>query len=173
MEPIRLPNGAVAIQDSNASDVVFKAMLGVAKEANAGRKIVVLGDLNDIEGIDRSRTRRAYAARLCAEVFDVSIFVGAGVAHAVKAGVAAGAPRDQIFGFKDFLEASQTLKGLLRPDDLVFVKAQNGLHLRRLVFQQIGEIECQIDWCHKRSDCDICSQLKPKFDLVQALKWEQ
>ncbi|MEM7097896.1 MAG: UDP-N-acetylmuramoyl-tripeptide--D-alanyl-D-alanine ligase [Pseudomonadota bacterium] len=172
MEPIRLPNGAVAIQDNNASDVVFLAMLDVAKEAQAERKVVILGDLNDIEGMSRSRRRRVYAAQQCAEVFDVMIFVGSGTSYAVKAGLAAGVKTDQIFGLPDFRQASQVLRDILQPHDLIFVKGQNGLHLRRVVFEQIGKIGCAVDSCQIRSDCDVCDQLKPEFDLARALRWD-
>jgi len=168
MEPIRLANGATAISDQNASQDVFEAMLAVAVSAQAPRKVLVLGDLIDTDA-KSTKARRRLAGRLVAPIFDFAIFYGQSAHRAQKAAVDAGMPPDSVLCAETLAEADVMLKAELRASDLLFVKGRNLQHLQRLIFMQVGPIECSKETCRIRSDCEICGELQPKFDLTTAL----
>lgn len=165
MQPIALPNGAVAISDQNASQDVFEAMVAVANSARADRKLVVLGNLNDAHP-NGSSARRKLAARIIAKTFDIAIFFGMSGSKACKAAIAAGMQPDSVFSADTLSEVDALLKAQLRKGDLLFVKGRNLLHLNRTIYLQFGTIGCMEPSCDIRSDCEICSQLQPGFDLA-------
>ena len=168
MQPIALPNGAIAITDQNASLDVLEAMISVAANANANRKIIVLGDINDTSE-SNSRARRKLAGRMVAPVFNMAVFFGQSAHRAQTAAVAAGMEPDNVYSISTIGEIDILLKRILQPGDLVFIKGQNLHHLNRLIYMQHGAIGCTKDTCPIRSDCEICSQLRPQFDLDTVL----
>ena len=172
MQPMKLPNGAVIIQDQNASDVVFRAMVDVARKAQAKRKILILGDLTDTSGLSRTRHRRRYAAQETAPVFDTLAFVGKGTRHAVKMAVELGKDPDDLFEFETPGPITQWLSKLTQPGDLIFIKGQHSMHLRKIALAQLGEVGCQLETCPILPDCDVCPDLKPSFNLTEALIWK-
>jgi len=164
MQPISLPNGAIAISDQNASLDVLEAMISVATKANAARKIIVLSDINDTTHTS-SRARRKLAGRMVAPVFDIAVFFGQSARRAQNAAIAAGMNPDNVHCMSTLGEIDTLLKRTLQSGDLLFVKGQNLHHLHRVIYMQHGAIGCSRETCSIRSDCEICSQLNPQFDL--------
>jgi UDP-N-acetylmuramoyl-tripeptide--D-alanyl-D-alanine ligase len=171
MQPVRLANGAVMVRDENASVDVLDAMLRVAGSAVAGRRIVVLGDIVD-SGITKSKKRRILAGSTVAAVADVAVFVGQSSRYAAHAAASAGLQASNVFAVESIAQAHALLQNLIEPGDLVFVKGMSSQHLSRLVLSQLGEIGCWKDHCKIRKDCDICPNLRPRYDLDQALRWK-
>lgn len=165
MQPVALPNGATAISDQNASRDVFEAMAAVAAGAEGVRKLVVLGDLNDT-ALNGSKARRKYAGRIVAESFDVAFFFGKSAQKARNAAITAGMCAADVHCAATLAEADALLKTELRPGNLVFIKGKNLYHLHRLIYLQYGAIGCRKESCTIRSDCEICPQLQPEFDLA-------
>ena len=165
MQPILLPNGATAISDQNASRDVFEAMVAAADDAEAARKLVVLGDLNDTE-LNGSRARRRFAGRMVAQTFDVAVFFGQSALRARNSAIAAGMCPEKVHCATTLAEVDALLKTELKAGDLLFIKGRNLYHLNRLIYLQYGAIGCHKDTCTIRSDCEVCSHLQPQFDLA-------
>lgn len=170
MQPVALPNGAVAIRDEeNASPDTYEAMLKVLREARAGRKVLVLSDISDKKTRPRNRLREI--GRMAAELVDVALFVGEHARHAARAAVDAGMDPANCHTSISLERAAGLLRTETGPGDLVFVKGRMTHHLSRLVLAQFGEIGCWTTACRLKPLCDVCGQLRPAFDLRAALAY--
>ncbi|MEM9622137.1 MAG: Mur ligase family protein [Pseudomonadota bacterium] len=169
MQPLALPNGATMIRDKNASVDVLQAMFKVAATAQARRRLLVLGDSNDMTGFKHSRKRLARQGQMVAEEpFDLVIFVGPAAYRAAKAAIDAGRDPDNTHAVEDIVGADALLKQHIQKGDLVFVKGKVTQHLCRLAFMQYGPIGCSVKSCPIRSECELCPQLQASAPLTPA-----
>jgi len=122
MEPVAV-GGATFINDSVkapfwALDCIYE-FLG---QAQAKRKILVVGTISDYAGSSSSKYRRA--AKRGLTVADEVIFVGRGAKHALKA----ESPRGDaaLRAFHSASEAAAYLRTHVRPGDLILLKGSHG-----------------------------------------------
>jgi UDP-N-acetylmuramoyl-tripeptide--D-alanyl-D-alanine ligase len=169
MQPVALPSGAVVIRDEgNGSRDTIDAMLDVMRNARAGRRVLVFSDMTDVKGNSKKRLREM--GRIAAEVAEVAVFVGEHAHHGVRGAVAAGMDPACCHDVPGLERAAELLGRELRAGDLVFLKGRSVHHLSRIVFAQFGSIGCWTTSCKKRTVCDVCTELRPGFDLRRALE---
>jgi len=126
-EEHELPGGIVVVNDAwNANPESMAAALRHLSERAAGRRrVAVLGDMAELgEGATAYHRRVGETA---AESVDVLVAVGALARHYLEAPVADGR------GVETWQEAVAELRRLLRPGDVVLVKASRSLGLERVV----------------------------------------
>ena len=168
MQPVRLPVGAIVIRDEeNGSPDTLEAMLRVLAESRCGRRVLVFSDISDSKA--KTRTRQHDMGRRIAGLVDAALFVGDHGHHAVRGAVGAGMDPTNCHAAAGLAAAAEWLKRELRANDLVFVKGRATDHLSRIVFAQLGPIGCWTKSCRIKSLCDLCPELRPGFDLPQAL----
>ena len=168
MQPLALPSGAIVIRDeAGGSPDTLNAMLAVLYEATADRRGLVFSDLSDSRAKPKNRLREI--AKIAAQHCDFAVFVGDHAHHAVKAAIAAGMDPAQCREFMSLQAGASWLGTFLRKGDLVFLKGRTTDHLSRIFFAQFGAIGCWKPSCSIRRLCDVCNELRPEFNLDEAL----
>ena len=168
MQPVSLPCGATLVRDEeNGSPDTLAAMLKVLRESRARRRVLVISDVSDSKA--KPRKRQAELGRAAAELTDLAVFVSDSGHHAVRAAVDAGMDAAHCHCVPNLEKAAELLRAELRAGDLVFLKGRMTDHLSRVLFAQFGPIGCWTTSCQIHRVCDLCSRLRPEFDLEQAL----
>jgi UDP-N-acetylmuramoyl-tripeptide--D-alanyl-D-alanine ligase len=168
MQPVALPNGAIVMRDEeNGSPDTLSAMLDVLRNARATRRWLVFSDQSDSRESPRRRLRNI--GRLAARLCDIAVFVGDHAHHAAGAAIDSGMESACCREFVSLQDSAKWLQKNLRPGDLVFLKGRGTDHLSRILFAQFGNIGCWRSGCGITRLCDVCDQLKPDFDLQEAL----
>jgi UDP-N-acetylmuramoyl-tripeptide--D-alanyl-D-alanine ligase len=129
-EELELPGGAVVINDCyNANPVSMRAALdhlaSVADRRGAHRVVAVLGDMREL-GEEAHRFHEEVGARAADAGVEVLVAVGE---HAADYARGFGAPAEQA---PDAEAAAGLAAGLVRPGDVVLVKASRGVGLERV-----------------------------------------
>lgn len=165
MQVVRLPSGVIVVRDEfKGSAHTVAAAFEELRKAKATRKILVFCDMAD--------TARTYSHRLgrtgasAAELFDYTIFIGEKAYHGVHGARKGGLPEDRALAFADYLAAAEFLKPLLRPGDVVLLKADRDKQLSRLFFSLLGTVKCTVPSCPRNMVCDDCREHR-NLDLVQ------
>jgi UDP-N-acetylmuramoyl-tripeptide--D-alanyl-D-alanine ligase len=133
MEPIEHPDGVTFIRDDFKAPLwSIPAALQFMREARARRKVVVIGTISDFpEGSGNRNRVYASVAREALEVADHVIFVGP---HARRVLRARGQPGDSALqAFYAIEAASEYLRGLLQPGDVVLLKDSNCEDLGKII----------------------------------------
>ncbi len=168
MQPVTLPSGAIVVRDENNGSVdTLATMQEALANASATRRGVVFSDVSDSSASPRQRLRRIAAG--FAEHCDFAVFIGSHAHHAVKGAVSAGMDPADCHDFVSLEDAARWLKTTLQEGDLVFLKGRGTDHLSRLVLAQFGAIGCWKLRCTATRLCDVCTELRPAFDLEKAL----
>jgi UDP-N-acetylmuramyl pentapeptide synthase len=158
LSPHPLPCGATVLRDDhNASLSTLHPALEVLRQARAGRRIVVMGDVFDTPLSPRERFTEL--GRMAAASADVAIFVGQKINSARRAAAAAGMPDSSVRSFKKIQEAAEWLRSELRTDDLLLIRARGQFHMERIYFAQLGSIRCWMSRCSLWKSCDSCQHL--------------
>ncbi|MBI4459426.1 MAG: UDP-N-acetylmuramoyl-tripeptide--D-alanyl-D-alanine ligase [Acidobacteria bacterium] len=139
-EPVRLANGALVIQDCyNSSPEALEAMLMTVAALPARRRLAVLGGMLELGPTSESLHMRC-GARVAQLKFDVLITVGE-LACAFAAGAQAeGMAAEALIHCATPEEAGGRLREMLRPDEVVLLKASRAIHLER-VWEGLGDLE--------------------------------
>jgi len=128
---VRASNGALILDDTyNASPQSTLAALNLLSDL-PGRRIAVLGDMLELGPYEREGHEKVGVR--AAEVADVLITVGPRAQMIAQAALQAGMPAGRVHSTADAAEAVEVLKALLRPEDVVLVKASHGMRLDRVV----------------------------------------
>lgn len=157
MEIVSTDSGITFLRDDwKAPHWSFSAPLEFMAEAEASRKILIIGTLSDYS--QSSSKLYPKVARQALEVGDIVIFVGPQAKSAEKA------KRDSsvqnLYTFAEIREAAAFLNTLLAPGDLVMLKASNKAdHLVRLMYNAQHPISCWDTRCGIPNFCGECSQL--------------
>lgn len=158
LQPVTLPNGAVVLRDEcNASVTTYAPALRVLREADARRRIAVVGDTWD-SGL-AIRERFASLGRQIAESADLAVFVGEGGQFGADAAVASGMDASRARAIRELDDAAEFLKRELREGDLVLLKSQVIQHFTRLYFALLGTVKCHKKHCDLMGLCDCCPEL--------------
>lgn len=134
----------------------LRAPFEFLKEADALRKVAVVGSISDFSGDSTMIYKRC--ARELREYADLVVFVGSNAPRALRA------RRDKndsvLQGFLTLRETSSFLQETLRSGDLVLLKGSNKAdHLQRLILDRYKPIQCWQEHCGLEHFCDSCSQL--------------
>lgn len=132
---LRMPAGITLVDDSyNASPLAVRRLLALLARA-PGRRVAVLGEMYELGelAVEAHRAAGAEAAAAC----DLLVAVGRTWADELAAAArAAGLGSVLVAG--DAAEASERLRGLLEPGDVVLVKGSRGVGLDRTVDDLVG-----------------------------------
>lgn len=132
-------NGSKIIDDSyNASPDSVMAALNLLQDLD-GRRIAVLGDMLELG--DYAEKGHRLVARRAANVASLFVAIGNMADLMVQEAEIAGLPRDAMFATPSRDEAIEWLKGHLRADDVVLVKASRGLRLDELVTELVRPVK--------------------------------
>ncbi len=161
MEWHTLPNGIRILDDSfKASPDSVDAVVETFSKM-AGRKIVVIGKIDEPVGKARDRYREL-GARL-AQFADYILCIGGNELTSLRAGaVSAGMDASAINFLGSRLEgAHEWLQSILKPGDLVLMKGSINQKFRRILLRLMGKpVACRIKFCGvKVRTCDDCPLL--------------
>ncbi len=157
METVSTENGVTFVRDDwKAPHWSFSAPLEFMAEAEAPRKILVIGTLSDYS-LSASKLYPK-VARQALEVGDIVIFVGPHAPRAAKAKRESGG--QNLHAFSEIKEAAAFLNSLLQPGDLVLLKGSNKAdHLVRLMYDTQSPIHCWLSRCGIQDFCGDCPKL--------------
>ena len=172
LEPVLLESGAILLRDDyKGSRETLHAALEVLAEVPASRKIVVFGDLSEIQG----REWRHYVriGMRVARVASRFVTVGRGCFRRYWTGARkAGMPRGAIVDAgRTVHDAAAYLRSILGPGDVVLVKGRRGQKLDRVrLILQGREVRCTIKHCEVRTmECDECPMLERGWGTHRAV----
>jgi UDP-N-acetylmuramoyl-tripeptide--D-alanyl-D-alanine ligase len=98
----------------------------------AGRKVVILGDMLEL-GVEEVSYHKEMGRQLAAIEFDRAIFVGPLSRYAIDSAVEAGADEDKLTHFESADECAKEIEQILKPGDLVYLKASRGIGLENVL----------------------------------------
>jgi UDP-N-acetylmuramoyl-tripeptide--D-alanyl-D-alanine ligase len=132
---VEAAGGVVVVDDCyNANPLSMRAALDdLAAQSPPGRRIAVLGDMLEL-GPDERRLHREVGAHAAASGVDVLVTVG-GLAR--EMGPAFDGP---VVAVPDAAAAADAVRELVRPGDLVLVKASRGVALEAVTGALVGEV---------------------------------
>lgn len=157
MEIVSIERGVTFLRDDwKAPHWSFSAPLEFMAEAEAQRKILVIGTLSDYS-LSASKLYPK-VARQALEVGDIVIFVGP---HAPRAAKAKRDPvTENLRTFSEIRDAAVFLNSILEPGDLVLLKGSNKAdHLVRLMYHWQSPVSCWLSQCGIQDFCGNCSRL--------------
>ena len=167
----RVTNGPLLIVDTSkgAEHSLSIAFETIAKFA-APRKRIVLGQIADGAGSDRSY-RRAY--RAASAIADQVIFVGIH-SHRSRASVDDVA-KERFIRFDSVKQCGEFLKQTAIAGEIVLIKSSSHLHLERLMINFFASVRCWKDACGRRGGCvplfgGGCGLYEAAFEQHEALK---
>ncbi|MDF0752166.1 aminoacyl-tRNA hydrolase [Marinobacter sp. 71-i] len=157
MEIVSNEDGVTFLRDDwKAPHWSFSAPLEFMAEAEAQRKILVIGTLSDYS-VSASKLYPK-VARQALEVGDIVIFVGPHAPRASKAKRDTGV--ENLHAFSEIRDAAAFLNSLLEPGDLVLLKGSNKAdHLVRLMYHTQSPVSCWASRCGIQDFCSDCPRL--------------
>lgn len=168
LETVRLSNGAFVLRDEHKATLeTIDAALDLLAEIPAERKIVVLGDAEELLG-SPSEIYARLGARVAA-VATRAVFVHLNedgpryAGGAKRGGMASDALTDSATGVVGAVEA---LRGNLRRGDVVLVKGARAQRLDRVSLALADRpVRCELTACQaKATRCDGCPMLERGWD---------
>ena len=163
MEAIQAPGGVLLLLDTVKSfQETIEAGLDVLDALPADRRIAVLGDIEEPQG-KQGPLYKALGARLALTVDRVVHLGGRKTFASMAAGAcAAGLPRDCLTHIgRDVLDAAESLRGDLRPGDVVWIKGRSTQHLGRIGLALAGrDVQCRVLACPVTPGCASCVMLE-------------
>jgi UDP-N-acetylmuramoyl-tripeptide--D-alanyl-D-alanine ligase len=158
LQPVRVPSGAIVIRDDyNAAVDTLEAALRVLESAKATRRVLVITDFSDFAQ-NRKQRLKFLAARVprAAELF---VLIGERSDYGRRRAIEAGMAPEAVYALSSVREAGELLQRVLRSGDLVILKGRTTDHATRILFDQVGRVECWKPYCRKTMLCDICWEL--------------
>jgi UDP-N-acetylmuramoyl-tripeptide--D-alanyl-D-alanine ligase len=124
---LALPGGAVLIDDCyNANPMSMRAAIDDLAASAPARRVAVLGDMLEL-GVQAPRLHREIGEHAAAGGVSLLVTVGP-----LAAEIGRGFP-GEVHAVEDALAAGELLRGLLRENDTVLLKASRGVGLERAV----------------------------------------
>jgi UDP-N-acetylmuramyl pentapeptide synthase len=122
------------------------------KQAEARRKIIILGTISDMPGSTSKKYRSVAESAL--EAADIVYFYGPCSQKALHA--RAIPDGKTLRTFTNFRELAEHLKSLLMDGDLVLLKGSGADHLARLAIMYDRDLACWRQRCKRENMCDAC-----------------
>lgn len=164
-EIIPLDNDSWVIDDTCKGGFdSWLAACAALERIQAPRKIVVFGDIEDPPG-SRSETYQEVGEAV-GRAADAAVFFGFGddLRKARAAAQRGGIPPENtvILKSSDWFELTRTLRGMMRPGDVILVKGRSAYRLQRVVLAlQNRTVTCPLKICNlKVHTCDECPMLE-------------
>ncbi|MBI5256537.1 MAG: hypothetical protein HY855_08565 [Burkholderiales bacterium] len=156
MQPVVLADGVTFMRDDfKAPCWGIDASVAFLRDADARRKVVVLGELSEVRS-GKSATYKAVARQLLA-VADEVVVVGPWATEALAA--SGSVPGRRVVAFMSVQQASDHVNAQARPGDLVLLKGSiKQDHLQRILLARLGRWTCWIDDCRMIRFCATCSE---------------
>ncbi|HQL01337.1 MAG TPA: UDP-N-acetylmuramoyl-tripeptide--D-alanyl-D-alanine ligase [Smithellaceae bacterium] len=157
MQPVESIGGVTFIRDDiKAPYWSLPAAFAFIKDANASRKVVLIGSVSDSSKDDTKKYKKI--CREARAAADLVIVVGPSAHRALRA------RKDEndssVQGFPSVCEAAAYLQKELKEGDLVLIKGSNRAdHLGRLILNRNRPIQCWEDKCALDIFCDSCPRL--------------
>lgn len=131
---IRAEGKFTIIDDTyNASPDSMKASINVLCDMPCeGKRVAVLGDMLEL-GEDSEAYHRDIGRYLLGKPVDEVYVIGELGAYIRDEMIQSGSDKVRAFSFSDNEEAAMSLVALLQPEDILLVKASNGMHLGDIV----------------------------------------
>ena len=129
MEIIHLKNNVTIINDSyNASYESMKASISSLKNMNGKRKIAVLGDMFEL-GSFSEKLHRDVGIEIVKNKIDKLLLIGEYSKFIGDEAEKNGYKKENILYFNDKHELIDNLKNIMKEDDVILIKASNGMKL--------------------------------------------
>ena len=132
MEILKNKNNVTIINDCyNASYESVKAALEYLSTISANRKIAALGDVLELGEFSKQMHQR-----MGEEVInnDIDILVTVGKeAKAIAEFVKNNSKKIEVYSYDNNIDASNLLKNIIQENDIILVKASNGMHFEEIV----------------------------------------
>ena len=132
MEIVKTNENITIINDCyNASYESVKAALEYLHSLKADRKIAVLGDVLEL-GTYSKQMHQKIGEEVAKNQVDVLITVGT-EAKEIANTVKEINPKIEVYNFKQNIDAISKLKEIINIDDIILIKASNGMHFEEIV----------------------------------------
>lgn len=122
--------------------IAFSVLDGIA---TTGRKVVVLGDMREL-GAEATRCHQALGQDAGRSTARLVIAVGAYARIVADGATAVAGTNKRIYAFPTVEAAAEKIGSLLKPGDLVLLKASRGMKLERLI-EPIRNAACGVAPC--------------------------
>ncbi len=133
MDIIELENNIKIINDSyNASFESMKASLEYLKSTKSKRKIAVLGDMFELGDFEKELHEKVGLEVVKNEI-DILICCGNNSKHIIKSALKNNINPSKVFYCENKKEIVNKLKEILKPDDVVLIKASNGMKFFEII----------------------------------------
>ncbi|CAG0991341.1 UDP-N-acetylmuramoyl-tripeptide--D-alanyl-D-alanine ligase [Burkholderiales bacterium] len=171
MEPVLLPGGAVVLRDDHKATLeTIHAALDVLAQIPADRRIVLFGDMSEIQG--REWPVYVTIGMRVAAVASRLVLVGRGFRRYWTGARRAGMPRHAVTdGGRTVQEAAAAMQAMLQSGDVVLLKGRRGQKLDRVrLILQGRSVLCDIKLCEVRSmECADCPMLERGWGMHRAI----
>lgn len=164
MQIVNLASGAVVLRDDFKGTIdAWQAALTALAELPAQRRLVVLGDVEEVAGKEDYRT----IGRLAGAIADRVIIVGTSTnAQLYRVGLTAGGlAREHIAHAHHPAQVTEMLRAELGQGDVVLIRGRWQQALARVGLALAGrDVQCRAYPCpFKRMLCDVCPMLEQPF----------
>ncbi len=155
-----LNGGVTGCDDHDAAPPILEATLSALPEAEAKRKVFILGDLFDF-GLS-ARPRLRHLAKIAAESPSPAIFPGKEFGRVARG----EAPRhgmafENLRAYTSWTEVAAWLRDESGPGDLILMHCWQKHHIERAAIAQFGEVSCHLPDCTVVDRCEDCDRLGP------------
>lgn len=153
------PLGTVLLNDAKrANPASVLAGLKTLTEF-PGRKVVVLGEMGELGKMSKILHQQV-GEEIAQMKIDYLVGIGPLARYFLEAAEKKGMAKNQLFWAADVQEAAEILRPLLKPGDLLYLKASLLRHLERVIFLLNGQkVTCREVVCHTYKSCDHCPRL--------------
>ena len=132
MEIDKIKDGVTVINDAyNASYDSMKAAIEYLQSIPGSRKIAVLGDMFEL-GEFSEEIHRKVGIEVFTHKIDMLVTVGEASKYIAEEVEYLGMPKDNVASFDTTEEATNYLNKILKQDDVVLLKAANGMHFLKI-----------------------------------------
>lgn len=133
MEIIKNSNDITIINDSyNASYESMKVAIEYLSKVEANKKIAVLGDVLELGEFSKLMHEKI-GEEVVKNNIDILVTVGEEAKNTSNKALELGMNKERIYHFNNNDEASDLVKQMAKPGDMVLVKASNGMHFDEIV----------------------------------------
>ena len=157
MQPVHVPGGINFIRDDfKAPAWTVGPLLDQLRDAQAKRKIFVLGTISDCQRKEEKYTTIAKEALAAA---DIAIFTGRFASAALKASKPGTEAR--LYAFSQTRDVASFLQSIQQDGDLILLKGNNKKdHLSRISLSLSQTVNCWVDNCGRDMFCSECSHIR-------------